>query len=214
MYTKFSKKQLLELREWLWYDMKASEYKSKAIHCKTKEQFIEVQKILFRKGWNRIINSDVLDERDCYEEKSCILYNDKFRYRDTNQYKKRWYTIISYKEFLKMEGVEESIVDSTDEPYQFKVGDTVRYEYDWKIYQDTICLVLRKVVGMTNDPHSVSLERLELVTPFEWPIEWFSDNKAWTEEEVRNWHIEKVEHKINRVEIIDETGRAYEWIKR
>ena len=76
-----------------------------AIHCKTKDQFIEVLKIFEKKGWKWNSGNNPLygiDFWNRYKEKTCIEYKDEFVFAYKELYRERAWKIISFKNFLKI----------------------------------------------------------------------------------------------------------------
>ncbi|MFW6272295.1 MAG: hypothetical protein ACOC2U_00760 [bacterium] len=79
----------------------------KAINCKTKEEFEKILGIYEEKGWLWLdgeFPTHSIDKWDTYSEKTCIDYSDDFGYADTNYYLSNDFQIISFEEFLQLEG--------------------------------------------------------------------------------------------------------------
>ena len=80
----------------------------KSIHTKTKAEFRKVLEIFDKKKWVWSGGGNPLDYIniwDYYKEETCIDYKNNFCYCRKEWYKEKGYKIISFKEFLEMEGI-------------------------------------------------------------------------------------------------------------
>jgi len=86
------------------------------IHIKTKEEFKKVLQIFNKKKW--VWGSgdkplEFINYWDYYKKETCIEYENNFRRADKEYYKKNGYKIISFKKFLKMEGIPKLSEEQT-----------------------------------------------------------------------------------------------------
>jgi len=91
---------------WAWSEEMLEPAKL-AIHTPTKEQFKHVMEVFDKKGWHWAGGLKPLERLDSFEykEETCIRYEDNFGYACKYYYEEKGYKVISYSEFLEMEGI-------------------------------------------------------------------------------------------------------------
>ena len=81
-----------------------------AIKTRTQEEFNRVLEIFEGKGWTWKywdIPTKLKYIWNSLNKETCIDYNDKFLHSNLESYKREWYEIISFDEFLKKEGIKD-----------------------------------------------------------------------------------------------------------
>ena len=80
----------------------------KAIHCKTKEEFKKVLKIFEEKGWRWFSGDNPTNFIPYTNENDCVTYKNNMEYGSINHFKYFNVQVISFKEFLRLEGRAKS----------------------------------------------------------------------------------------------------------
>jgi len=96
---------------------------TKVIHTKTHEEFKQVLEIFDKKGWVWYSGNKPLKKIfywNFYKEKTCIDYEDNFEYAFKEWYEEKGWEVISFEEFLRLEGFKMKKVIHTKTKKEFK----------------------------------------------------------------------------------------------
>jgi len=88
--------------------VKLKELRKTVVNIKTQEEYNELMKIYEDAGWmwdgdNEPTTSDIWDE---YRERTCVEAENLFVYGYTDSWKRGGYKIISFQEFLEIQGLK------------------------------------------------------------------------------------------------------------